>query len=158
ERGAAPQKVVPHLEALLNLRRQRLRVCRLTLEHRRDASRPIGRLGPRKAMEACARAHYIYAFADLRNPKLMWREAPCVDLVTKPDERGLDPLKRLTTVVLQQVRDIFENEVGRRLRVDDGGDVEEEIALPGALEAELLARLREGLAWEPRAQHIVVRH
>jgi len=57
-----------------------------------------------------------------------------------------------------EVRNVLQDHEGRFLSAHDLHDVEEQGPSRLVAKAKLAARLREGLAWETRAQYVMVRH
>ena len=69
----------------------------------------------------------------------------------------LNFMPRPPFIMLQQIGYVLKDEVSRLLLLEDGSDVEEEVALFCALEAELLTGLGEWLAGKARCQYVVIR-
>ena len=81
-------------------------------------------------------------------------------------ERAVDDFERAPFVVPQEVFHVFQHERGRLVMVQDGGDVEEEVALLLVLEAVLAAKAEflrnardaEWLAGKSGAENVVLRN
>jgi hypothetical protein len=56
----------------------------------------------------------------------------------------------------KKIRHILENEKLRQFTLDNGRNIEKEITLLRALETKLLAGFREGLAWKPGTEYVVI--
>lgn len=85
----------------------------------------------------------------------MGREAFSTNVVAQGTELCLDGFPGATTVVLQQVGYVFQNEEGWPLCSKDGLHIKEQPALFTALKTQLVTSLREGLTGKASRQNVV---
>ena len=150
------QEILPRIKALDNLGGQCLGLLGILIEHRVNTWYRLRRCRPLEAREPVATADDEKSLADLWDSKMVRRNDFGIHTVPRAFQLPAHSAPRASAIMTLKVGDVLHHEVTGAVVANHPQDVLFEKVTPqSAARAELLARFRERLAWEPRAKHVV---